>query len=131
VQYAQIHNSKGESVQPWAPLLICNLPERGSADNEFMRASLNGVEMGCAVEREGVTEAPASMVVRSAYTGSRTIISWPGLGKEVTVDEVKAAFHSLGHKIRWWHFEVTTSSSSMKKVGIASANVSCRGGIRR
>jgi hypothetical protein len=67
---------------------------------------LNGVEMACAVERGGVSQAPVSMVVRSTNTGSRTVISWPGRGEEVTVEEVKAVFDRFGDKIRWWHFEV-------------------------
>jgi hypothetical protein len=95
------------TVQPWKPLLVCALPERGTPDDLFIRESLEtvGVEMGWCFCRPGRKIAPSSYIVRSKESGSRTIVNYSEI-EDITVEEFKGVFDAVGGMVKWWHFEV-------------------------
>ncbi len=89
--------------------LVSTLPGRSAAATRSILESFGG---GCAVDfehclyRESHDQAASSYIMRSAATGSRTIVSYSDL-PEMTADEfggVVAAFSSPGAET-WWHFE--------------------------
>lgn len=60
--------------------------------------------------REAATEAASSYIIRSAETGSRTLVNYNPL-EEMTVEElatIASDFDAEGES--WWHFEVSTAT---------------------
>jgi ketohexokinase len=105
-QYAQRDALHEIRPVPWKPLLVSVLPEAGCADNAFIRESLGeGVELKYCLERPGKAIAPASYIIRSAETGSRTIVNYSEV-EEMSVEEFKAVWEAIGTDVWWWHFEV-------------------------
>jgi ketohexokinase len=103
-----------DGVKPflWKPLLISALPEAGCPDNESIRTSLgDGVVLDCCLERKGRTMAPASYIIRSQETGSRTIVNYSEV-EEMSLDEFKGVWEAVGWNVRWWHFEVCFEDDS-------------------
>ena len=65
------------------------------------------VDLSRCIYRAGVEEAASSFIIRSAETGSRTIVNYNGLD-EMTIDEFKAVVEGACSETEesWWHFEV-------------------------
>lgn len=109
-----------------APHLISCLPDPNSPATSKIKASFSskrkdeggdegegGVDLSRCIYRHGVEEAASSFIIRSAETGSRTIVNYNGLD-EMSVDEFKEAVRDAGSEgdKSWWHFEVSPSISS-------------------
>jgi ketohexokinase len=101
--------------------LITCLPSRSSAASARILASLEskGVSLGVKVSvehciyREGYAQAASSYILRSAATGSRTIVNYNDL-PDMSVSEFRdraACFKQADET--WWHFEV----SPLRSVG--------------
>ena len=93
--------------------LVAPLPDETSAAFAFVQDSLGPqVRTLTALCRAGVTEAASSYVVRSAATGSRTIVNFNGL-VEMGFEEFVGVVRAVGEaemEGSWWHFEVSKLS---------------------
>jgi ketohexokinase len=89
----------------WEPLLACVVPDKLSADFEFIRNSLPAVNLDHCIHRSGKSEAPSSYIIRSEETNSRTIVNYNEL-EEMSFEEFKLVFEMVGKDVALWHFEV-------------------------
>lgn len=110
-----------------SPHLISCLPDPSSPATSKIKASFTGargddgasgdrggVDLSRCIYRPGVEEAASSFVIRSAATGSRTIVNYNGLD-EMSVEEFKGVVRGAvpeGEE-SWWHFEVSHPRSPL------------------
>lgn len=110
-------NIRGETPMNYKPLLLSVFPSWSGADGTFIRKSFEDdsleVELGCSIEREDVDQAPASYIIRSAASGSRTIVNYTGL-EEMSFDEFKVIWDSVCEQVSWWHFEGRNIETTQK-----------------
>lgn len=86
--------------------LISVLPSRESSATKRIQESLGpAVSLRACLFREGHDNPPSSYIIRSAATGSRTIVNSNDL-PEMTCDEFRQATQRLNHENAWYHFEV-------------------------
>lgn len=66
------------------------------------------MDLSRCIYRRGVEEAASSFIIRSAGTGSRTIVNYNGL-EEMSVGEFEEVVRGAGSEGEksWWHFEVS------------------------
>lgn len=131
------HSSSNDGATPPASAppptlhLVASLPAADSAGTARIAASFAGprghadadaagwvpVSLAHSVCRAGHGDAASSYIVRSAATGSRTIVNFNDL-PEMTAGEfagVVAAFAEAGgqaggEETTWWHFEVSVAT---------------------
>lgn len=85
--------------------LISVLPSRESSATKRIQESLGpAVSLRACLFREGHDNPPSSYIIRSAATGSRTIVNSNDL-PEMTCDEFRQATQRLNHENAWYHFE--------------------------
>ena len=87
--------------------LLAVLPNKDSPAFKEIADSLPGVDLRFAVIRDSF-EPPSSYIIRSVYTGSRTIVNYNEIG-EMNFDEFCLSFEALDHHYHhrklWCHFE--------------------------
>ncbi|KYK55641.1 hypothetical protein DCS_07604 [Drechmeria coniospora] len=90
------------------PYLVTCLPDESSPATRLVMASFgddSAVDFGHCLHRQGHAEAASSHIIRSARTGSRTIVNYNEL-PEMTVGEFEAVAHGFrADQDTWWHFE--------------------------
>jgi len=89
--------------------LISTLPARSSAATGQILSSFGAeptADFSRCLYREECKEAAASYIIRSAATGSRTIVNYNGLA-EMTADEFARVAAGFEHDQTLWHFEVS------------------------
>jgi ketohexokinase len=105
----------------WAPLLISVVPDKSSADFQFIKNSLPAVDLDHCVHRSGKNEAPSSYIIRSEETSSRTIVNYNEL-EEMSFEEFKMVFEKIGKDVTLWHFEVGSVSRYFIFPGLSKLN---------
>lgn len=80
------------------------------------------MDLSRCIYRRGVEEAASSFIIRSAETGSRTIVNYNGL-EEMSVGEFEAVVRGVGSEGErsWWHFEVSPPSPISNLIPFYSA----------
>ena len=97
-----------DHAPPDTAVLCAVLPSKGSAATKTIGSSLGpNVDMRSCIYREDHVEAASSFIIRSAATKSRTIVNHNDL-PEMTVAEFVAQADEIGHRAKWYHFEVGT-----------------------
>lgn len=109
----QLINSDVSCEKKVTAYLMSGLPERESADAKLIEASypspVGPANLSLCLYRHGHKTAPRSYIMRSAGTGSRTIVNHNGL-PEMALTEfcagLKGVFQDLDfEEATWWHFE--------------------------
>ena len=116
---------------PSPPLVMCAvLPGQPSAALGAIRASFGTrVDLGHCIYRQDHGEPASSYIVRSAATGSRTIVNYNGL-PEMTAAEFTVVADELGSRAGWYHFEVSRRRPVREDAsGRGKGNDRCKGRI--
>ncbi|KAF4119616.1 ketohexokinase [Geosmithia morbida] len=109
-QLLLLHDPSVAAVRPY---LVTCLPGRSTASSRRVFSSFDGpgpdgkspIDFTHCIHREGRVEAASSYAIRSAETGSRTLVSYNDLD-DMTVGEFERVVRSFDPKqSTWWHFE--------------------------
>ena len=83
------------------------LPNKESPGVQQIKSSFGPlVDLNPCIYRERFSEPASSYIIKSFSTDSRTIVNYNEL-PEMTVDEFANVADSLGHDLKWCHFEVS------------------------
>lgn len=93
--------------------MMAVLPNPRSTASKMIKTSLRGVNLDQCIYRYDQDEAASSCIIRSAKSGSRTIVNHNAL-PDMTVEEFIEAVQGFNNEgagdndgdYEWWHFEV-------------------------
>lgn len=104
-----------ESAEKRLPLtLITILPSKSSvASQQIISSFAPGINLDHCLYQEGFEEPASCYIIKSQFTGSRTIVNYNDL-PEMTLEEFTGAVDKLGHEANWFHFEVWLPRNTLR-----------------